>query len=107
VPVKVLLFKNGVAISETSTVIMRAVGSNCEAGSGTDPIEEYADAGASSGGTNLFRWSAPHWTYNLDTRAVGMTNNSCYRLDVYIGSVTGPTAIKASAMRWAIFKPVK
>ena len=107
IPVKVLLFKNGVAISDTSTVIMRVVGSNCSAGSGTDPIEEYADAGASSGGTNLFRWSAPHWIYNLDTRAVGMATNSCYRLDVYIGSITGPTAIKASALRWAIFKPVK
>jgi galactose oxidase-like protein len=107
IPVKVLLFKNGVAISDTSTVLMKVVGSNCEAGSGTDPIDEYADAGASNGNTNLFRWTAPHWTYNLDTRALGLATNACYRLDVYIGSTTGSTAIKASAMRWAIFKPVK
>lgn len=86
---------------------MRVVGSDCAGGSGTDPIEEYADAGDSNGGSYLFRWSDPHWIYNLDTRAVGMTTNSCYRLDVYINAITGPTAIKASAMRWAIFKPVK
>ena len=107
VPVKVLLFKNGVAISNTATVIMRVVGSNCAADSGTGPIEEYADAGESNAGTNLFRWADPHWIYNLDTRAVGLTTNSCYRLDVYMNAITGPSAIKASAMRWAIFKPVK
>ena len=107
IPVKVLLFKNGDPISDTSTVLMKVVGSNCEAGSGADPIDEYADAGASNGNTNLFRWTAPHWTYNLDTRALGLATNACYRLDVYIGSTSGSTAIKASAMRWAIFKPVK
>ena len=107
IPVKVLLFKNGEAISDTSTVLMKVAGSNCEAGSGADPIDEYADAGASNGNTNLFRWTAPHWTYNLDTRALGLATNACYRLDVYIGSTMGSTAIKASAMRWAIFKPVK
>jgi hypothetical protein len=107
IPVKVQIFKNGTAILETSTVLMKVVGAACSGGTGADAIEEYADAGLSNGNTNLFRWSSPQWIYNLDTRAVGLTNNNCYRFDVYVTALSGPTGIKASAATYAIFKPVK
>jgi hypothetical protein len=49
-------------------------------GTGTgDPVEEYADAGQSSAGTNLFRWATDStvpgggfWIYNLDSKALGL-----------------------------------
>ena len=107
IPVKVLSYKNGVAISPTATVIMRVVGSNSSGGAVMDDVEEYADAGASNQNTNLFRWSAPQWIYNLDTRALGMTTNAFYRLDVYLNAISGSTGIRASSMTWAIFKPLK
>jgi hypothetical protein len=109
IPVKVQIFKNGIPI-ETGTVLMRVVGSNCAAGTGDAPVEEYADPGSSNGNTNLFRFTAGSpgfWIYNLDTRALGLVTNNCYRLDVYLGSITGPTAIKLSTSVWAIFKPTK
>jgi hypothetical protein len=107
IPVKAQIFKNGTAIADTSTVLMKVVGAACTGGTGADPIEEYADAGASNGNTNLFRWSTPQWIYNLDTKAVGLQNNNCYRFDVYLNALTGSTSIKASAATWAVFKPVK
>ena len=36
-----------------------------------DPVTEYADAGSSSDGTNLFRLGGDHWIYNLDSKALG------------------------------------
>ena len=107
IPVKVDIFKNGVPIL-VGNVRMRVAGSNCAAGSNGDPIEEYADAGSSSGGTDLFRLTDGFWIYNLDTRALGLVTNNCYRLDVYYGElVPTSTAIKLSHTVWAIFKPVK
>jgi hypothetical protein len=108
IPVKVQIFKNGTAIADTATVLMKVVGAVCGTGAvGADLIEEYADAGASNGNTNLFRWSTPQWIYNLDTKALGLQNNNCYRLDVYITATSGSTSIKASVDTYAIFKPVK
>ena len=66
IPVKVLIYKNGVAISPTATVIMRVVGSNSSGGALIDDVEEYTDADASNQNTNLFRWSAPQWIYDLE-----------------------------------------
>ena len=43
----------------------------------------------------------------LDTKALGLQNNNCYRFDVYLNTLSGPTSIKASALTWAVFKPVK
>jgi hypothetical protein len=106
IPVKVEIFKNGVAI-ETGNVLMRVAGSNCAAGSGDAPVEEYEDAGNSNAGTDLFRLTSGYWTYNLDTKVLGLVNNYCYRLDVYYGTTTGSTAIKFSSSVWAIFKPVR
>jgi hypothetical protein len=109
IPVKVQINKNGVPV-ETGTVLMRVMGSNCTADDGNSLVEEYADAGSSSGNTNLFRWNAGtpgFWIYNLDTKALGLATNNCYRLDVYLNSYTGPTAIKLSTSVFALFKPVK
>ncbi len=106
---KVQIYKNGVAV-ETGTVLMRVMGSNCTADDGNSLVEEYADAGTSNGNTNLFRWNAGtpgFWIYNLDTKALGLATNNCYRLDVYLNSYTGPTAIKLSTSVFALFKPVK
>jgi len=109
IPVKVQIYKNGVAF-ETGTVLMRVMGSNCTADDGNSLVEEYADAGSSNGNTNLFRWNAGtpgFWIYNLDTKALGLATNNCYRLDVYLNSYTGPTAIKLSTSVFALFKPIK
>jgi len=71
-------------------------------GSGTgDPIEEYADAGQSSAGTNEFRPTGDHWIYNLDSKALGLVINNLYRIDVYVDGV------KATVTNWAVLQPVK
>ncbi|MGH3132677.1 MAG: PKD domain-containing protein [Gaiellaceae bacterium] len=77
-------------------------------GTGGDAVEEYADAGQSSAGTNLFRWtsdpSAPgggFWIYNLDSGALGLSLNTGYRVDIYVG------AVKATMDEWALLMPVK
>jgi uncharacterized repeat protein (TIGR02543 family) len=109
IPVKVELFKNGKPV-QTGTVLMKVTGSNCSGGALTDLLEEYADAGSSNGNTNLFRWSAGSpgfWIYNLDTRALGLQLNLCYRLDVYLNATTGSNAVLASSSVFALFKPVK
>jgi hypothetical protein len=106
IPVKVEIFKNGFPVV-TGDVLMQVVGSNCAAGLGAAPVEEYADAGNANNGTNLFRFTSDSWIYNLDTKALGLVNNNCYRLDVYFGTIMGPTAVKLSNSVWAIFKPVR
>ena len=109
IPVKVELFKNGTPV-QTGTVLMKVTGSNCSGSAPTDLLEEYADAGSSNGNTNLFRWSAGSpgfWIYNLDTRALGLQMNSCYRLDVYLNATSGSSAVLLSSSVFAIFKPVK
>ena len=87
---------------------MRVMAVQCSPSAGvSDLIEDYADAGFSSGNTDLFRWSPPNWIYNLDTKAIRLANNNCYRLDVYLNALSGSTAIKASAATYDLFKPVK
>jgi hypothetical protein len=55
---------------------------------GADAIETFADAGASSGNTDLFRWSLDgFWIYNLDSKALGMTSGSTYELKVVVDGV--------------------
>jgi hypothetical protein len=109
IPVKVELFKGGTAV-QTGTVLMKVSASTCTGGAPTDLVTEYADAGNSNGNTNLFRWnvgSPGFWIYNLDTGALGLQTNACYRLDVYLNATTGSNAILASSSVFAIFKPVK
>ena len=68
----------------------------------SDPVEEYADAGQSSAGTNEFRWSSDgFWIYNLDSKALGLVVNNLYRVDVWVG------AVKATVSNWAVLQPVK
>jgi hypothetical protein len=67
----------------------------------TDSVEVYADAGSSSAGTNQFRSSTDFWIYNLDTKALGMVNNNCYRIDVFLNGV------QISTQDFAVFKPTK
>jgi hypothetical protein len=67
-----------------------------------DPVEEYADAGESSGGTDAFRWSDDgFWIYNLDSKALGLVVNNLYRVDIYVGG------IQATISNWAVLQPVK
>jgi hypothetical protein len=73
-----------------------------------DAVETYADAGASSGNTNVFRWTtdatAPgggFWIYNLDSKALFLVTNSFYRVDIYVGGV------QATKTNWGILQPVK
>ena len=62
-----------------------------------DPVEEYADAGESSGGTDAFRWSDDgFWIYNLDSKALGLVVNNLYRVDIYVGG------IQATVSNWAV-----
>jgi len=72
-------------------------------GIGTDAIETFADAGQSSGNTDVMRWSATDgfWIYNLDSKALGLTTGQAYRLDIYIGS------IKATTTKWVVLAPTK
>ncbi|WP_448595277.1 PKD domain-containing protein [Thermoflexus hugenholtzii] len=74
----------------------------------SDPVEEYADAGQSSAGTNRFRWTADSsvpgggfWIYNLDSKALGLVVNNLYRIDIHVGSNL------ATRDTWAVLQPVK
>jgi Galactose oxidase, central domain/Divergent InlB B-repeat domain len=106
IPVKVQVFKNGTAI-QSGTVIMGLRAASCTAGAASDLVTEYADAGNANGGSNLFRWSSDFWIYNLDTRALGLATNACYRLDVFMNQTNGPTGVVISNATWAVFRPVK
>ncbi|MBW8751812.1 MAG: PKD domain-containing protein [Propionibacteriales bacterium] len=73
-----------------------------------DPVESYADAGASSSNTNLFRWTtdstAPgggFWIYNLDSKALALVVGQYYRIDIKVNGVL------ATGTDWAILQPVK
>jgi len=63
-------------------------------GSGSDAVESYADAGESSGNTNLFRFADGYWIYNLDSKALGLTSGSSYELKVVVdGTTASETAV--------------
>ena len=71
-------------------------------GTAVDGVEAYADAGQSSAGTNLFRWSSDgFWIYNLDSKNLGLVTNDVYRVDAYVAGV------QATKTTWALLKPVK
>jgi hypothetical protein len=83
------------------SLTVKVISFTCGSSPSIDPVEVYADAGASNGNTNQFRWAGGHWIYNLDTKALGLTTGGCYRIDVYLDGV------KISTQQYAIFKPVK
>ena len=104
VPVKVTLFDEcglSPVTDPSSAVTIRVTKTSGTGGTG-DTVEEYADAGASSAGTNAFRWSTDgFWIYNLDSKALGLVVNNYYRVDVYVG------AVKATVDNWGVLQPVK
>ena len=105
IPVKVRVFLEGVNQSSAQIAEGRlTISVNkvvCGSAAVVDGVEQYADAGASNANTNAFRPTSDHWIYNLDTKALGLTTNQCYRLDVYLDGV------RISTQEFAIFKPVK
>jgi hypothetical protein len=67
-----------------------------------DPVETYADAGASNGNDQYFRWSTDgFWIYNLDTKALGLVTGNSYRVDAYVG------AVKATDDEWGLLATVR
>jgi hypothetical protein len=118
IPVKGVVKRDGVVQTEADLAglgLTLRIGVNsvpCTGGAAGDAVEEYADAGLSSGGTNIFRGTQDgSWIYNLDTKlppGVPMTINNCYRLDAYVQDATTPfDKVKISDSPYAIFKPVK
>lgn len=119
IPVKVILSLRGGAALDSAglaaqglTLQMGVNSATCTTGAAADDVEAYADAGASAGGTNLFRWdaTAAQWIYNLDTKApagVAMTINSCYLLDVYVSDGTNKVKVSGAPNPFALFKPIK
>jgi hypothetical protein len=103
VPVKVTLFDECglAAVTDPDTNVTIKVSKTSGTGTG-DPVEEYADAGESSAGTNEFRWSDDgFWIYNLDSRYLGLVVNNLYRVDVNVG------VVKGTVDNWAVLQPVK
>lgn len=104
VPVKATLFDECSlsSVTDPTTAVTIFVSKTSGSGGTPDPVEVYADAGASSAGTDLFRWSTDgFWIYNLDSKGLGLTTNNYYRVDVYVG------AVKATVDTWAVLQPVK
>jgi len=109
VPVKATIYDDCAQayVTDPTTSVTIKVTKTSGSGSG-DPIEEYADAGQSSAGTNQFRWTSDvsaagggFWIYNLDSKALGLIVNNLYRVDAYVG------AVKATVANWAVVQPVK
>lgn len=101
-PVKVALVDacTGLPVGGSATVTLQ-VSRVSGSGSVPDPVETYADAGQSSGGTDRFRMTDGFWIYNLDTRALGLTVGNTYRIDVFVNGVMATTDT------WLLIKPVR
>jgi hypothetical protein len=110
VPVKATIYDVCAQAYVTSPAVV-TIGVKKTTVSGTptpDAVETYADAGASSSNTNLFRWNADStsptggfWIYNLDSKALALVTNSYYRVDIYVGGV------QATKTNWGVLQPVK
>lgn len=106
VPVKATIYDDCAltAIDGTSgvTPTVKLTKSALSGSTGTDAVEEYADAGQSSGNTSSMRWSDDgFWIYNLDSKALGMKTGESYRLNIFIG------ATQATVAQWVILSPTK
>lgn len=110
VPVKVTLYDvcaQGYVMAPAAVTIQVSKTSGT-ASIPADPVEAYADAGSSSGGTDAFRWTTDatvpgggFWIYNLDSKALGLVTNNFYRVDAYVNGV------KATMTDWGVLQPVK
>ncbi len=111
IPVKVNVYLEGVNQSSAQvaegllTINVNPI--TCGSSVVVDDVELYADAGQSNGNTSMFRANGDSWIYNLDTKALGLTTNQCYRLDVYLKSSPSATAVRISTQQFAVFKPIK
>jgi hypothetical protein len=76
--------------SLTIQVVQRA---SCAADA-ADAVTEYTDAAGNSNVGNQFRWSATDgfWIYNLDTKASGLVQSKCYRVNAVLGSTVISTS---------------
>lgn len=104
VPVKAKIYDDcvGAFLTNPGADVTIRVSKTSGSGGSSDPVEEYADAGQSSAGTDEFRWSTDgFWIYNLDSKALGLVVNNLYRVDIYVD------AVKATASNWAVLQPVK
>jgi hypothetical protein len=114
VPVKATIFDvcANSYVTDPAAVKIAVSKANVADGSSYDSLETYADAGSSSAGTNLFRWSADpsvagggFWIYNLDSRnAINgspMVVGQVYRINIYVGTVL------ATGSDWALLMAVK
>jgi K319L-like, PKD domain len=104
VPVKATIYDDCVKsfVTDPAANVTIKVSKTSGGGGAGDPVEEYADAGQSSAGTNAFRWSSDgFWIYNLDSKALGLVVDNAYRVDIYVG------AVKATTSNWAVLQPVK
>ena len=104
VPVKIKIFDECSLgyVTDPTTAVTIKISSTGAAGTTADPVEVYADAGASSAGTDRFRWSTDgFWIYNLDSKSLGLQTNNVYRVDAYVAGS------KATSDNWALLKPVK
>jgi PKD repeat protein len=109
VPVKATIFDvcRESYVNDPTTEVTIKVSKTSGSGN-SDPVEEYADAGQSSAGTNRFRWTTDSsvpgggfWIYNLDSKALGLVVGTRYRVDIYVG----PN--QATRDTWAVLQPVK
>jgi hypothetical protein len=110
VPVKLTIYDactDTFLTDPTATVRINVYKSSLPNASQTsDAVEAYADAGASSGNTNQFRWSTDgFWIYNLDSKALALTTNQIYRVDVWVGAIG--TGDKVTSSKWAYLLPTK
>lgn len=103
VPVKVSIVDTctGAALTDPEADVTIELTRVLGAPGGTDPVETYADAGASSAGTDSFRFTDGFWIYNLDTKALGLIVGNTYRIDVYVGGT------QVTVDSWALIRPTK
>ena len=112
VPVKATIFDvcRASYVNDPTTEVTIKV-SKTSGNGNSDPVEEYADAGQSSAGTNRFRWTTDSsvpgggfWIYNLDSKALRLVVNNLYRVDIYVGPNWATLATRDT---WAVLQPVK
>lgn len=106
IPVKATIYDDCAlsAVTGTSgvTPTVKLTKSALSGATGTDAVEEFSDAGQSSGNTASMRWSDDgFWIYNLDSKALGMKTGESYRLNIFIGTTQVTTA------QWVILSPTK
>lgn len=80
-----------------TVLVSRADGSAAD----PDPEAPAADAGQSSGGTDRFRKAGTFWIFDLDTKALGLTVGTTYRVDVFVNGV------QVTTDTWLLVEPVK